>query len=201
MTDLVIHYGYLAVFLLMLGESAALPIPSEIVMPFGGAFCVPALESQLSPGSTPLNLGLVIAAGAAGNLAGSLIAYGAGRWGGPPLLKRLKRNRYLGRGHIDRAEAWFDDHGNVTVFTARLLPVVRTFISLPAGAAEMPLPSFAIYTIVGSAIWSAALAIVGFLLGSQWQLLERIIAPIGYAIAAAIVLAGVWWFVRLRRRA
>jgi len=199
-TDLVIHYGYLAVFLLMLGESAALPIPSEIVMPFGGAFCDPALVSQLSPGSTPLNLGLVIAAGAAGNLAGSLIAYGAGRWGGPPLLKRLKRNRYLGRGHIDRAEAWFDDHGNVTVFTSRLLPVLRTFITLPAGAAEMPLPAFTIYTVVGSAIWSAALAIVGYVLGSQWQTIDRIIAPIGYAIGAALVIAAAWWIFRVKRR-
>jgi membrane protein DedA with SNARE-associated domain len=201
MTDLVIHYGYLAVFVLMLGESAALPIPSEIVMPFAGAFCDPALVQQLSPGASPLSLPLVIAAGAAGNLAGSLIAYGVGRAGGPPLLRRLKDNRYLGHGKLERAERWFNEHGNVTVFTSRLLPVVRTFISLPAGAAEMPLVSFSIYTIVGSAIWSAMLAIVGYLLGSQWHVLDQIIAPIGYAIAALLVVAAGVWILRVRRRA
>jgi membrane protein DedA with SNARE-associated domain len=201
MTDLVIHYGYLAVFLLMLGESAALPIPSEIVMPFAGAFCDPALVQQLSPGASPLSLPLVIAAGAAGNLAGSLIAYGVGRAGGPPLLRRLKDNRYLGHGKLERAERWFNEHGNVTVFTSRLLPVVRTFISLPAGAAEMPLVSFSIYTIVGSAIWSAMLAIVGYLLGSQWHVLDQIIAPISYAIAALLVVAAGVWILRVKRRA
>jgi membrane protein DedA with SNARE-associated domain len=201
MTDLVIHYGYLAVFLLMLGESAALPIPSEIVMPFAGAFCDPSLVQKLSAGATPLNLPLVIAAGAAGNLAGSLIAYGAGRLGGPPLLRRMRDNRYLGHGKLERAETWFNDHGNITVFTSRLLPVVRTFISLPAGAAEMPIVSFSFYTIVGSAIWSAMLAIIGYLLGSQWELLDHIIAPIGYALAAALVVAAAWWILRVKRRA
>jgi membrane protein DedA with SNARE-associated domain len=201
MTDLVIHYGYLAVFVLMLGESAALPIPSEIVMPFAGAFCDPALVQRLSPGASPLSLPLVIAAGAAGNLAGSLIAYAIGRAGGPPLLRRMRNNRYLGHGKLERAETWFNEHGSVTVFTSRLLPVVRTFISLPAGAAEMPLVSFSIYTVVGSAIWSALLAILGYLLGSQWHVLDQIIAPIGYAIAAILVVAAGWWIFRVRRRA
>jgi membrane protein DedA with SNARE-associated domain len=201
MTHLVIQYGYLAVFVLMLGESAALPIPSEIVMPFAGAFCDPALVQQLSPGASPLNLPLVIAAGAVGNLAGSLIAYGIGRAGGPPLLRRMRNNRYLGHGKLERAEIWFNDHGSVTVFTSRLLPVVRTFISLPAGAAEMPLVSFSIYTIVGSAIWSAMLAIVGYLLGSQWHVIDQIIAPISYVIAAVLVVAAAWWIFRVKRRA
>jgi membrane protein DedA with SNARE-associated domain len=201
MTHLVIQYGYLAVFVLMLGESAALPIPSEIVMPFAGAFCDPALVQQLSPGASPLDLPLVIAAGAVGNLAGSMIAYGIGRAGGPPLLRRMRNNRYLGHGKLERAERWFNEHGSVTVFTSRLLPVVRTFISLPAGAAEMPLVSFSIYTIVGSAIWSAMLAIVGYLLGSQWHVIDQIIAPIGYVIAAVLVVAIAWWIFRVRRRA
>jgi membrane protein DedA with SNARE-associated domain len=201
MTHLVIQYGYLAVFVLMLGESAALPIPSEIVMPFAGAFCDPALVEQLSPSASPLNLPLVIAAGAAGNLAGSLIAYGIGRAGGPPLLRRMRNNRYLGHGKLERAETWFNEHGSVTVFTSRLLPVVRTFISLPAGAAEMPLVSFSIYTIVGSAIWSAMLAIVGYLLGSQWHVIDQIIAPISYVIAAVLVVAAGWWIFRVKRRA
>jgi membrane protein DedA with SNARE-associated domain len=200
-THLVIQYGYLAVFLLMVGESAALPIPSEIVMPFAGALCDPALVDQLSTGATPLDLPLVIVAGAAGNLVGSWIAYGIGRAGGPPLLRRMRNNRYLGHGKLERAEKWFNDHGTVTVFTSRLLPVVRTFISLPAGAAEMPLGSFSIYTLAGSAIWSAMLAIVGYLLGSQWRVLDHIIAPIGYAIAAALVIASAWWIIRVRRRA
>jgi membrane protein DedA with SNARE-associated domain len=201
MTHLVIQYGYLAVFVLMLGESAALPIPSEIVMPFAGAFCDPALVRQLSPGASPLDLPLVIAAGAVGNLAGSMIAYGIGRAGGPPLLRRMRNNRYLGHGKLERAERWFNEHGSVTVFTSRLLPVVRTFISLPAGAAEMPLVSFSIYTIVGSAIWSAMLAIVGYLLGSQWHVIDQIIAPISYVIAAVLVVAIAWWIFRVKRRA
>jgi membrane protein DedA with SNARE-associated domain len=171
------------------------------VMPFAGAFCDPALVQQLSPGASPLDLPLVIAAGAVGNLAGSMIAYGIGRAGGPPLLRRMRNNRYLGHGKLERAERWFNEHGSVTVFTSRLLPVVRTFISLPAGAAEMPLVSFSIYTIVGSAIWSAMLAIVGYLLGSQWHVIDQIIAPIGYVIAAVLVVAIAWWIFRVRRRA
>jgi membrane protein YqaA with SNARE-associated domain len=127
-------YGYLAIFVLMLAESACIPVPSELIMTFGGALAAGAV-----PG-THLSLIGVILAGTAGNVAGSYLAWAAGRYGGQPLLRRLSEGRLgrrLLREHdLDRAIAWFDRHGGKAVLIGRMLPVVRTFISLPAGIAE-----------------------------------------------------------------
>ena len=167
MQQFITNYGYLAIFVLMLAESACIPVPSELIMTFGGALAAGAV-----PG-THLNLIGVILAGTAGNVAGSYIAWAVGRYGGQPLLRRLSEGRlgrHLLREHdLDRGIAWFDRHGNKAVLIGRLLPVVRTFISLPAGIAEMPALRFGIYTTIGCIPWTTALAVAGYAVGKNWE--------------------------------
>ena len=160
MQTFISNYGYLAIFILMLAESACLPVPSELIMTFGGALAAGAV-----PG-THLNLVGVIAAGIAGNVAGSYAAWAVGRFGAEPALRRLAQGRWgrrIGiREHdIDAGIAWFDRHGNKAVLIGRMLPVIRTFISLPAGIAEMPALRFGIYTTIGCLPWTTALAAAG----------------------------------------
>src|SRR6202035_5719226 len=128
----IVSYGYLAVFILMLAESACIPVPSELTMVFAGALAAGAVAGA------HLNLILVIAAGVAGNVAGSYLAWGIGIYGGRAAWHRWGRYILLRDDDIDRAERWFGRHGTKAVFFGRLLPVVRTFISLPAGLARMP---------------------------------------------------------------
>ena len=132
MQQFISSYGYLAVFILMLAESACIPVPSELTMLFAGALSAGAVAG------VHLNLGLAIAAGVAGNVAGSYLAWGIGIYGGRAAWHRWGRYILLRDDDIDRGERWFDRHGTKAVFFGRLLPVVRTFISLPAGLARMP---------------------------------------------------------------
>ena len=134
MQQFISSYGYLAVFILMLAESACIPVPSELTMLFAGALSAGAVAGA------HLNLVLVIAAGVAGNVAGSYLAWGIGIYGGRAAWHRWGRYFLLRDDDIDRAERWFTRHGTKAVFFGRLLPVVRTFISLPAGLARMPWP-------------------------------------------------------------
>jgi membrane protein DedA with SNARE-associated domain len=192
-------YGYLAIFVLMLAESACIPVPSELIMTFGGALAAGAV-----PG-TQLNLIGVILAGTAGNVAGSYIAWAVGRYGGQPLLRRLSEGR-LGRRllrerDLDRAVAWFDRHGNKAVLIGRLLPVVRTFISLPAGIAGMPPLRFGVYTTLGCLPWTTALAVAGYAVGANWESIVAALHGPSYIIAAVVLLAiviGVWRYLRRR---
>jgi len=202
MQQFIATYGYLAIFVLMLAESACIPVPSELIMTFGGALAAGAV-----PG-THLNLIGVILAGTAGNVAGSYIAYAVGRYGGQPLLRRLSEGRLgqrLLREHdLDRAIAWFDRHGGKAVLFGRMLPVVRTFISLPAGIAEMPAVRFGIYTTIGCIPWTAALAVAGYAVGANWESIATAFHGPSYFIAgivlAAIVLAA-WRYYARRRQA
>lgn len=192
MQHLIASAGYLAIFLLMLGESACIPIPSELVMPFGGA---------LAAGGH-LELVAVILLGTLGNLAGSYIAYAVGRKGGRPAVRRFGRYVRLKEDDLDRAERWFGRYGAPTVFFGRLLPVVRTFISLPAGAADMPALRFGIYTILGSLPWSAGLAVAGYELGSNWRTVDHAVTGATDVVAGLIgatVLAVVYSVYRRRR--
>ncbi len=133
-------YGYLAIFILMLAESACIPVPSELTMPLGGALAAGAV-----PG-VHLTLALVIVVGVAGNLAGSYLAWAVGRYGGQRAWRRLSRFTLGGADGLQRAQHWFDRYGGRAVFAGRLLPVVRTFISLPAGFARMaPLRFWRLY--------------------------------------------------------
>ena len=198
-TNTVRDFGYLAVFVLMVLESACIPIPSEVTMLFGGALANRAFYEAAGSDAEPLNFVLVGLVGAVANLVGSWLAYWVGYVGGRPLIERWGRYVLLRRHELARAEAWFADHGDAAVFVSRLLPVIRTFISLPAGVARMPFWRFTYYTFLGCLPWTFALAALGWGLGGQWELVERYLRPIAIAIAVALVAAVVWWLVRRGR--
>lgn len=193
-TGSITNTGYLAIFLLMTVESALIPVPSEITMPFGG-FLV---------GMGKLNFWGVVAVGGLGNLVGSLMAYGLGYWGQDAVVRRLVRNygKYLliTQGEVDRAESWFRQHGGKITFFSRLLPVVRTFISLPAGVAKMNVVRFSLYTLAGSLLWSAFLAWLGVILGKNWQILEVYFRKFDILIVVAvIVLTGLYVYHKVQK--
>jgi membrane protein DedA with SNARE-associated domain len=193
-------YGYLAIFVLMVLESACIPIPSEVTMLFGGAAANATFAASLGD-FTPLNFLIVGLLGTLGNLVGSLLAYWVGRVGGRPMIERWGRFIFLRPHELERAEAWFADHGEAAVFGSRLLPVVRTFISLPAGVAEMPLRRFTIYTFIGCLPWTFALAGVGYALGESWKTVEKYLRPVSIAVALVLAAGAVWWWLRRRARA
>src|SRR5437773_1783853 len=179
----------------MVLESACIPIPSEITVLFGGALSNPTfVASSFVGGGEHLNFLLVGLVGTLGNLVGSWIAYGVGRVGGRPLIERWGRYIFLRKHELDRAEVWFRDHGEAAVFISRLLPVVRTFISLPAGVAEMPPAKFTIYTVAGCLPWTFALAAVGYAVGANWTTVEKYFRPISIIVGIALVGLVVWWF-------
>jgi membrane protein DedA with SNARE-associated domain len=197
MTDEVARFGYLGVFVLMVLESACVPVPSEVTMLFGGALASPSFAA---PGRE-LDLWTVALVGTAGNLLGSWLAYLAGAVGGRPLINRWGRYLLLTPHEIDRAHEWFERHGEAAVFFSRLLPVVRTFISLPAGVARMNFAKFTLYTILGCLPWSLALAFAGFKLGENWHVVDRIMRPFSLLLAVAFVVAAAWWIRRRLRQA
>ena len=196
MQHLIATYGYVAVFLLMVAESACIPVPSELIMTFGGAVAAGAV-----PG-TSLNLVAVIAAGVAGNVVGSYIAWALGRYGGQRALRRWGRRLWLREQDLDRADRWFARYGPRAVLIGRVLPVIRTFISLPAGIAGMEPVRFGIYTTIGCIPWTAALACAGYAVGASWPSIVNGFRVPTYVIGAVVVIAmtvGVWRFVRRRR--
>jgi membrane protein DedA with SNARE-associated domain len=190
--------GLLIVFLAMTAENAMLPIPSEIVIPYGGV-----LAAQ---GHTTLWAVILVSTAAA--LLGAGIVYAIGRFGGRPLAVRYGYVLRLKPSHMDRAEKWFEKRGEAMVLVTRVLPVVRTFISLPAGFARMSWKRFFLYTGLGSLVWNTALAYLGWAFGANWDSLQ---ADFGrYTIVAGIVIAvavvalvgwGVWrWHRKVRLR-
>ena len=195
-TDTILQYGLLAIFVLMALESACIPIPSEITMLFGGALANASFVASLGAEGQHLNFVAVGLAGTFGNLVGSWIAWGVGWRGGRPLIERWGRYVFLRKHELDRAEVWFDRHGEAAVFVSRLLPVIRTFISLPAGIAEMRFLRFSVYTFLGCLPWTFALAALGYLLGSQWHVVDKFLRPISIVIAVLVVVAAGWWLYR-----
>jgi membrane protein DedA with SNARE-associated domain len=185
-TDSLGQYGYQAVFVLMVLESACIPIPSEVTMLFGGFL--------VSRGD--LNFFAVAMLGTVGNLIGSWLAYWVGARGGRPLIQRWGRYLLLREHELDRAHEWFERHGEAAVFVSRLLPVVRTFISLPAGVARMPFGKFTLYTFLGCLPWTFALTWAGMLLGDNWETFLRYGDPISWAIAGISILLIAWWLGR-----
>jgi membrane protein DedA with SNARE-associated domain len=177
------HYGYLAVFLLMLAESACIPIPSELIMLFGGALSAGAVA-----GAHPSLAGIIVA-GVLGNVVGSYVAWAVGKYAGQAAVRRWGRRVGIREGEIDRAAAWFERHGAAAVLIGRVVPVVRTFISLPAGFAAMPPVRFGVYTTLGCIPWTAALGIAGYYLGANWQSVANGFHGPTYAIAAIVVVA------------
>ena len=196
MQHFIATYGYAAIFLLMLAESACIPIPSELIMTFGGAVAAGAI-----PGSH-LSLAGVIVAGLLGNVAGSYVAWAVGRYGGQPALRRWGGRLWIRDHDLDRANDWFDRHGGKAVLIGRVLPVVRTFISLPAGIAGMAPLRFGVYTAIGCIPWTAALAAAGYAVGKNWQSISNGFHGPTYIIAAVVVVAIViaaWRYVRKHR--
>jgi membrane protein DedA with SNARE-associated domain len=188
-TDEIARYGYVAIFLLMVLESACVPIPSEVTMLFGGAL----VSAPFLAPEHQLDLVAVALVGAVANLVGSWLAYWAGYAGGRPLVDRWGRYLLLRPHEIDRAHAWFDRYGHEAVFFGRLLPVVRTFISLPAGVARMNLWKFSLYTLLGCLPWTFGLAFLGYKLGGRWDEVEGFLRPVSWLIAVLVVAAVAWW--------
>src|SRR5918994_2869615 len=156
-TDVIDALGVPGVFFLMALESACIPVPSEAIMLFAGF--------NVSQGN--MTLFGIVAAGVLGNLVGSLIAYAAGYYG---RLELLDQNRFIhiNRRHLEWADRWFERHGDVTVFVCRILPIVRTFISLPAGVAKMPFWRFTVLTLLGCIPWVLMLGVIGRAVGHNW---------------------------------
>jgi membrane protein DedA with SNARE-associated domain len=169
--------GYGGVFVGMTLESIGLPIPSEVIMPFAGYV---VWEGKLTL------VGITLA-GTLGCLAGSLIAYGIGLWGGRPLLERYGKYVLIRKSELDRADGWFEKYGDRAVFISRLLPIVRTFISFPAGIVHMDIKKFSLYTFLGSLPWCFALAYIGVLLGPQWENIEGLFKYLDIAVVVGII--------------
>ena len=193
MQQLISQYGYLAVFVLMLAESACIPVPSEVIMMFGGALAAGAVQ-----GAHPALVG-VFAAGVLGNIAGSYISWAVGKYAGQAAIRRWGRRVGIREHEIDKATAWFERHGPVAVLIGRVIPVIRTFISLPAGFAEMPGGTFGLYTTLGAIPWTAALAIAGYALGANWEHVANDFHGPTYAIAGLLVIGLAVVIVRRRR--
>lgn len=174
-------------------ESACIPLPSELVMPLAGWMLIK--EQGLGMGHILLG-GFY---GALGCTLGSIIAYGIGAWGGRPLAERYGRYVLLSRHDLDRADRWFQKHGDRVIFTSRLLPVIRTFISLPAGIAGMNFPKFLLYTFTGSFPWCFGLTYGGYELGENWEQISTVMRPFWIPIIVAVaVLIGIFLYRRLR---
>jgi membrane protein DedA with SNARE-associated domain len=195
----ILHLGYLGVMLLMGIESACIPLPSEIIMPFAGSITVAAIAA--SQNHAPLNLWLVALAGAIGCNLGSIPAYFVGAYLGRPFLERTRWVRFFVTPHeLERVDGWFERRGAMMVFVARLLPVVRTFIALPAGIARMNQLRFHVYTFLGSLPWCFVLALAGAKLGENWEMLRPYFHKFDFVLGIIIVVGAVW-FIRSRVRA
>lgn len=186
-------HGYVAVFVLMALGSACIPIPSEAVMLFGGA-----LAGGVSAAGVQVHLGLagIVLAGLAGNLLGSLGAYAVGRAGGRPVLDRYGKYVLLRERELDKAEKFFTKHGQSAVFLGRMVPLVRAFVSLPAGIAQMRALPFTVLTLLGSLPWVLALSVGGDLLAGHWKTVSNAFTPLSIVLGAAIVVLVAWWAVR-----
>ncbi len=186
-TNIISQIGYVGVFLLMTLESALIPIPSEVIMPFSG-FLV-ATEQ--------FNIFYILIAGTLGNLVGSLISYYIGSYVGRSLVLRYGRYVFIDKSHLDLADRWFQKFGDKIVFISRNLPAVRTYISLPAGITKMNILKFSAYTFIGSIPWNFALLYAGVLLGKNWELILRYTTILDVIVIIAASILIVWW---LRKR-
>ena len=191
MEDFVTSYGYVAIFLLMLAESACIPFPSEVTMLVGGWYAERGI----------LNFWWVGAAGVFGNLVGSWIAYAVGYKTGRGLLDRYGKYVLIRSHDIDKAEVWWEKYGEAATFFSRLLPVIRTFISLPAGMARMPLGKFTLYTFLGCIPWTYALTYLGYVVGNNWETVLNYFDLPTLLIGLTLVVVAAVWYLRRRKRA
>jgi membrane protein DedA with SNARE-associated domain len=183
-------HGFPAVLGLMTLESACIPVPSEVIQLFAGY-----LVSQHR-----MSLLAAVSAGVLGNVIGSWIAWAVGYWGGRPAIERYGRYIHVTPARLDRAQGWFDRHGEVTVLVGRCLPIVRTFISLPAGIARMPFWRFTLFTLIGCIPWVLGLTLIGVAVGPSWDRWRHRLEYLDYVVAAVIIVGVVYLYIRSRRR-
>ena len=188
--DVINAMGLPGVFVLMVAESACIPVPSEATMLFAG-FNVDKGEYSLLAAT---------AAGVLGNLVGSWIAYAVGYYGRVDVLEKHGKKLHIKPQHLAWADRWFQKYGEATVFFTRMLPIVRTFISLPAGVARMPFWRFTVFTLLGCIPWVFLLTFIGKQAGANWEDWKNSLHYVDYAVAALIVIGVVWLIVRARRR-
>jgi membrane protein DedA with SNARE-associated domain len=188
----VVHFinmwGYSAVLIGMALESANIPIPSEVIFGFAGYLVFLGT----------LKFNLVVIAGVVGGLIGSIVSYLAGYYGGPAFVKKYGRYVFLSEKNVAMAQKWFDRYGLIAVLVARLLPVIRTFISLPAGFARVNFVKFVLYTILGSVPWTIALVYIGKVLGENWGIMHTIGHEISLVVAGGLVILGIYYIMRKR---
>ncbi len=182
-TSTILAMGYGGIVLLMAIESACIPLPSEIIMPLAGWMVYRGV----------FDLWLVAIAGTIGNTLGSCIAYGVGSWGGRPFLQKYGRYLLISEHDLEIADRWFGKYGERIVFLSRLMPVVRTFISFPAGVARMPFGKFVAYSTAGAFPWVLALAYAGKLMGDNWVAVRQVLHNFDYPILA-VLLGGVAYY-------
>ena len=207
MLDMYDAVGYLGVAAAVALETIVAPIPSEVILPMAGwkVSQSSADASVLEPlTGLPWNLPLAIAFATAGSVVGALVGYAIGAWGGRPILDRWGRYVGIGPDDLDRADRWFDRWGSWAVFLGRMVPLVRTFVSYPAGISRMPMGRFLLFSTLGSLPWNAALIGAGFMVGENYPQIEAAIKPFEYVIYAVVLLAAaalaLRWYLGKRTR-
>lgn len=175
--------GYVGIFVLSALESAAIPIPSEVVVPFSGFLAV----------SGRFNIGLVVLVATVANLVGSIILFWIGRSGGRWILERYGKYVLIHKHDLEKGDKWFAKYGSKAVFWSRMLPVVRTFISLPAGVSKINFSKFCLLTFLGSLPWNASLALIGYKAGENWDILHSYFRQADIFIVLLIVFLVVWY--------
>lgn len=204
-TAVVGDYGLYAVFLLMLVD-AVLPAASEVVMVYGGALAAGAFAGQsVVLFGKPIDAGwpayvAIALAGTIGYTIGAIIGWAIGLYGGRPYLERHGRWLHLDKEKLDRAERWFERWEDWAVFLGRLTPVVRSFVSVPAGVMEVPFVRYTLLTLAGSAIWCFAFAGAGYVAGESWEDFHHAFRYFDYLVAAAVIGGSAWLALRYRRR-
>ena len=192
------RFGYIGVVIAMTIESCAIPLPSELILPFAGWSVSRGLIEPLT--SSPWSYWPAVLAGVLGNTLGSLASYALGAYGGRPLVERYGKYVLISAHDLELAERWFARFGEATVFFSRMLPIVRTFISVPAGIARMPLWRFTLFSILGAVPWVMLLVWGGMQLGDHWLELKQSLKGLDYLVAAAIVAAvGIFIWRHVRR--
>jgi len=186
-TSVISQIGYIGVFFLMVLESALIPIPSEVIMPFSG-FLVATGQFDIF---------YVLVAGTVGNLVGSVIAYYIGSHVGRNLVLRYGKYVFIDEKHLDLADRWFQKFGDKIIFVSRNLPAVRTYISLPAGISKMNIFKFSVYSLIGSIPWNFALLYAGVLLGKNWETILKYTIILDVIVVIGVLAFIVWW---LRKR-
>lgn len=191
-------YGYLAIFVGMILESTGIPIPSEVIMLLGGALTTGLVISGIH---LNLSLWLVVIIGILANLIGSLIAYYIGKTGGRALVLKYGKYLLIRPKDLAKSQVFFDNKGEVTIAIGRILPVVRTYISFPAGIAEMNLTKFIIFTLLGSLVWDLGLGLIGRQLASNWTKLASYSTPISLLFLILVLIGLSYWYYRRKVKA